>query len=243
MKTKRIFFFLLIISMFTSLSGLVAGCNLVGVRGNGDVKKESRKISSFNGIEVSGAFKVFLKQGSTEELVVETDENILPLVKTEVYGSTLKIETKKPISHVSTLKVYITFKDLNKLDLSGAVDIISEGMLNIPELNFDASGASDTKLDLTIRKLHIDCSGASKIRLNGTAGDVEMDLSGASDILAYDMVAETYDIEISGAGEAQINVTKKIAAEISGAGTVKYKGSPSEIDQNVSGAGSIKKVP
>ena len=57
------------------------------------------------------------------------------------------------------------------------------------------------------------------------------------------MVAETYDIEISGAGEAQINVTKKIAAEISGAGTVKYKGSPSEIDQNVSGAGSIKKVP
>lgn len=243
MKTKKSFLFFLIVSMFTSFSGLVTGCNLIGIHGNGDVKKESRKISSFNGIEVSGAFKVYLKQGPTEELVVETDENILPLVRTEVYGSTLKIETVKPISHVTTLKVYITFKDLNKLDLSGAVDVVSEGMLNIAALDFEASGASDTKLELTVQKLHMDCSGASKIKLIGTAREVEMDLSGASDILAYDLVAETYDLEISGAGEAQINVTKKIAAEISGAGTVKYKGTPSEIDQNVSGAGSIKKVP
>jgi hypothetical protein len=69
-----------------------------------------------------------------------------------------------------------------------------------------------------------------------------MDLSGASDIFAYDLVSESYDLEISGAGNAQINVSKRIHAEISGAGSVKYKGSPTEVDQSVSGAGSIKKV-
>ncbi len=88
----------------------------------------------------------------------------------------------------------------------------------------------------------LDCSGASKIKLTGTAVDVNMDLSGASDIFAFDMPAENYDIEISGAGNAQLTVNKRIRAEISGAGSVKYKGSPTEIDQSVSGAGSIKKV-
>jgi hypothetical protein len=69
-----------------------------------------------------------------------------------------------------------------------------------------------------------------------------MDLSGASDIFAFDMIAENYDIDISGAGNAHLNVSKRIRAEISGAGSIKYKGSPTEIDQQVSGAGSVTKV-
>jgi hypothetical protein len=140
------------------------------------------------------------------------------------------------------MRVYVTVKDLKHIDVSGAVDINTEGRITVPELSIDASGASDSKLELGVQKLKLDCSGASKMRFSGFATDVSMDLSGASDISGYDMLSENYDIEISGAGNAQINVSKKIRAEISGAGSVKYKGSPSEIDQSVSGAGSIKKV-
>ena len=242
MKTMKISSVILLVLIFTGVSGLFASCNVNGIHGNGNVKKEARKISSFNGVEVSGAFKVFLKQGTTEEIVVEADENILPAIRTEVYGSTLKIETKKPINHVTVLKVYVTFRNLDKINLSGAVDVVSDGVIAVPDLVFDASGASDSKLDLTVKRLKINSSGASKIKLGGSAGDVTLDLSGASDIFAFDLLAETYDIEISGAGNAQVNVLKKIRAEISGAGSVKYKGSPTDINQEVSGAGSIKKV-
>lgn len=239
----RFFSTFLFAGLLVGMTSLFAACNIVpGAHGDGNVLKETRKVSTFDGIEVSGAFKIVLKQGATEEVIVEADANLLPLILTEVVGGTLNIETKKPIHHVTVMKVYVTVKDLKRINVSGAVDINTDGRLNGSELSIEASGASDSKLELGVQKLKLDCSGASKMRFSGFATDVTMDLSGASDIFGYDLLAETYYIEISGAGNAQLNVSKKIHAEISGAGNVKYKGSPSEVDQSVSGAGSIKKV-
>jgi hypothetical protein len=243
MKTTRFFSVLMFVSLFLGMSSLFAGCNMVGgAQGDGNVLKENRKVSPFDGIEVSGAFDIILKQGATEEVTVEADANLLPVIRTEVVGGTLMIETRKPVHHVTVMKVYVTVKNLNRIDVSGAVDINTEGRITVPELSIDASGSSDSKLDLAVQKLKLDCSGASKMKFSGSAVEVNMDLSGASDIFAYEMAAESYDIEISGAGNAQLNVSKRIHAEISGAGSVKYKGSPTDIDQSVSGAGSIRKV-
>ena len=213
-----------------------------GTSGDGNVLKETRKVGSFNSIEVSGAFEVMIKQGDAEEVTIETDRNILPLVRTEVSGSTLKIETRKNVNHTTVLKVYVTVKDLNKIELSGAVNVKTDGKLTVPELSIEGSGASDAKMDIAVQKLRLDCSGASKLKFTGTADDVNMELSGASEIFGFDLAAGNFDIEISGAGNAQINVSKKLHAEISGAGSVRYKGTPTEVDQSISGAGSIKKV-
>ena len=243
MKSRKIFTFFLVAGLFASMSGLVAGCHAIpGIHGDGNVLKETRTVSSFDGIEVSGAFQIFLKQGAVEEVVVEADANLLPVILTVVEGTTLKIDTKKPVHNVTTMKVYVTVKDLKKIDVSGAVDIETTGRITVPELSVEASGASDSKFDIAVQKLQLGCSGASKMRFSGIATNVTMDLSGASEIYGFDMVTESYSIDISGAGNAQINVSKSLRAEISGAGSVKYKGSPSEIDQNISGAGSIKKV-
>jgi hypothetical protein len=243
MKTTRFFSKLMFASLFLGMSSLFASCHMIaGTSGDGNVLKETRKVASFDGIEVSGAFDIILKQGPAEEVVVESDANLLPIISTEVVGGTLRIDTKKPVHHVTVMKVYVTVKDLKRIDVSGAVDINSDGRITVPELSIESSGASDSKLEIVVQKLRLDCSGASKMKFSGSATDVVMDLSGASDIFGFDLLAENYDIDISGAGNAQVNVSKKIHAEISGAGSVKYRGSPTEIDQSVSGAGSIKKV-
>jgi hypothetical protein len=243
MKTMKLFSKIMFISLFLGMTSLFASCHVTGgVHGDGNVLKEIRKVPSFDGIEVSGAFDIVLKQGAAEEVTVETDANLLPIIRTEVVGGTLRIETRKPVHHVTVMKVYVTVKNLKNIDVSGAVDISTEGRITVPELSIDASGASDSKLEIAVQKLKLGCSGASKMKFTGTAVDVTMDLSGASDIFAFDMIAENYDIDISGAGNAQLNVSKRIRAEISGAGSVKYKGSPTEIDQQVSGAGSVTKV-
>jgi len=243
MKTTRFFSVFMFVTLFMGVSGLFASCSVVGgAHGDGNVLKETRAVSGFDAIDVSGAFDIILKQGLKEEVTVEADANLLPLIRTDVVGGTLKIDTRKPVQHVTVMRVYVTVKDLKEIDVSGAVDIETDGLITVPELSIDASGASDSKLNIAVQKLKLDCSGASKMKFSGTAVDVSMDLSGASDIFAYEMAAENYDLGISGAGNAQINVSKRIRADISGAGSVKYKGSPTEVDQSVSGAGSIKKV-
>jgi len=242
MKTRFLKSFVLA-SLFIGMSSLFASCNIIGENGNGKVVKQERKVTAFNAIDVSGAFMIYLRQGETESVTVEADENLLPFIRTVVVGNELRIDTKNhPIHHVTVMQVFITLKDLNKISVSGAVDLKTENRLTLNELNLDASGASDSRFDIAVQKLDLDCSGASKIRFSGMAVNVHMDLSGASNIYAFDLPAETYSIDLSGAGEAEINVTKSLDAEVSGAGKVLFKGSPVQIDQRVSGAGSIRKV-
>jgi len=242
MKNIRVISFLMLATLFMGMSSLFASCRIGGTHGDGNVKKETRSVSGFDGIKVSGAFNIILSQGATEEVIIEADENILPLIITKVEGGMLKIYTNKPIHNVTTMKAYITVKDIKRVEVSGACDIVGQTQIKTTELSFDASGASDSKLDIAVQKLKLFCSGASKLKFSGIANEVTVDCSGATDLFAFDLLAESYDIDLSGAGEAEINVSKRIHADVSGAGSIRYKGSPTEIDQNVSGAGSIKKL-
>ena len=221
---------------------LIVSCDVIGEMGSGNVIRQERKVTSFNGIEVSGAFDVKLTQGTPNSVIVEADDNLMDLIRTDVRGSILVIDNKKPISHSKSLKIFITFTELKTIDLSGAVDVESEGKLTLQELAISGSGASDAKLDLDVQRLGIDCSGGSKLKLTGTAKDVEVDASGAVDLFAYDFPAENYKLSISGAGKAEINVSKNLNVDISGAASVHYKGNPTSMYQDISGAGSVKKV-
>jgi hypothetical protein len=49
-------------------------------------------------------------------------------------------------------------------------------------------------------------------------------------------------VEISGAGSAQVFASVRLNAEVSGAGSVDYKGGAPAVDQHVSGAGSVHRV-
>jgi carbon monoxide dehydrogenase subunit G len=243
MKTTKTLSAILFVSLFMGVSTLFAGCRLGVPKGDGNIVKQERKISSFNGIDISGAFNIYLKQGDAESVTLEADENIMQYIRTEVKDGILNVGLKESHYHnTGKINVYITIKGLKSIDLSGAVDLQTQNKLSLSDLSIDVSGAADTRLEMAVQKLTIDGSGASKMSFTGSATEVSMDLSGASEIFAFDMPAESYTISLSGAGTAEINVTKKLNAEISGAGTIRYKGSPSEISQDLSGAGSIKKV-
>lgn len=210
------------------------------IRGNGDVQKETRKIKSFDAIDISSAFKVELTQSGTESLVIEADENILEHIYTEVVGSTLKIYTKGNIRNVNTMKAYISFKMISEIEVSGACDIVGMNKMKFGEFRFDASGASDIELNFTATNVSLDLSGASEINFAGYADKLEIDASGAVDIRALDFEVKKCEVDASGACTVKIFVTEDLEIEASGASTVRYKGKPSlEID--VSGASSVRR--
>jgi len=54
-------------------------------------------------------------------------------------------------------------------------------------------------------------------------------------------MAENTQVELSGAGDAQVFASVKLDVRVSGAADVKYKGNAT-VSQSVRGAGSVKKV-
>lgn len=212
------------------------------ISGNGNVIKQDREISSFTGIEVGGAFHVFLTQGDKESLTVEADENLLEIIETRVRGGVLEIETTENIRDSKALNLYITFKDLDNLDISGACQLNGENKFKLKNLELECSGASDVSIKISAGAIDMDCSGASQIDLFGTAESVNLDLSGASQLDAVELEIAKGTFDISGASHAKVFVTSELKADVSGAGSLKYKGDAKLVEHDVSGAGSIKKI-
>src|SRR5688500_4759608 len=78
------------------------------VRGSGNIVTEARDTGDFKGIDVSSVFQVEIVAGEDFTVEVEADDNLLPLIKTEVRSGVLHIETVERIKSRNGLKVRIS---------------------------------------------------------------------------------------------------------------------------------------
>ena len=221
------------------------GCNAGGnsVQKSGDVVKEDRQVASFKALDVSGAFHIFLSQGNTESLTLECDGEHISDVVTEVKGETLFIYLETAWKNIDsrTMNVYLTFRDLESIELSGAVSLESRDKLKFGDLELDISGAAELEVPMSAEKIEAELSGAAEISLYGTAVSAEIEISGASTLNAEELEVENMSLEVSGASTVKVFVTVSLDAEISGAASVKYKGDP-KVNVERSGVGSFKKM-
>lgn len=229
------------------LSVIQSGCREIlskRVRGNGNIVTESRSISGFDGIDVSGAILVRLSPDSSSGVRIETDANLTEYIVTDVVGNTLKIHSRRSANLRPTRKitVYVAANNLDHFEASGACEIISDQKITHAEsIEIDLTGASKANIELNAPKVNASLTGASKIELRGETKDVRLSGTGASEFDCFQLMAETVSVGISGAGDADVFASKSIDVRVSGAGTVNYKGNPS-VSQNVTGAGRVQKA-
>lgn len=236
--------FLLLVTLIVIL---FSSCDLVGgerIRGNGNVKVENRTISSFDAVYVSGNADLYVKEDSVFSVRIETDENLMEYIITELDGSTLKIRSKDGVNLKSSrsIKVFVSAPSFKHFKASGACDIFSENKItSSATIGIDISGASDVKMELMAPMVEAELSGAGSLTLSGQTKDFSVDGSGSTDINCFDLQTEYTDIELSGAGNANVFASVKLDVRVSGAADVRYKGNAT-VNQKISGAGSVKKV-
>lgn len=242
METRRLFVPLslfILLGLFTTVS---FGCwNIPEDRSTGDFIKEERAVSGFTSLDIGGAFKVYLSQGDREKLVIEADKEEIGEIVTEVVGQKLKISTKAGWGErFHEMSVYLTFKNLDYIDFSGAVEVECEHALSFNDLEMDISGAADIDMEFKADKYNAEFSGASEIDFRGTCKSGYIEISGASEFDAEGLQFEDLSIELSGASETKVYATRKLRIDASGASSIRYKGNPPDVSIDESGASSIK---
>lgn len=244
MKSTRFLLSITQIILMVSFTTMSFGCmNFPQDRGTSTNKiKEDRNVSNFSSLDVGGAFKVYLTQGNAEKLVVEADEDEIKDIVTEVVGGKLKIYMKSNWhGNVGEMSIYLTFKQLESIDFSGAVEVKSENPLTFNDLDMDVSGAAEVTLNMSATKLDAEFSGASELEFTGTCQKGYIEISGASEFEAENIVFTDLVIELSGASEARVNATGELKIDASGASSVRYKGG-AKLTVDTSGASSVKEI-
>ena len=238
---KKAFLFSLIILVFAS------GCREISgrrVRGSGNITTQTRSVSGFNNVDVSGAIDIYVRQDSVTSVKVEADDNLLEYIEVYVDNSTLVVHTENGtrLKPSNKIKVYISNPSYREFEVSGASSIQSENQITSTEtLRVGLSGASDGKMEFNAPRITVDLSGASNVTIRGKTKDFEGGASGASDIRCFDLLTENSDIELSGASGAEIYASVKLAGSVSGASHIKYKGNATT-SVSSSGASGVNKV-
>lgn len=211
-----------------------------------DANAEPRQVGDFKSIQLSNAFTVLITQGSESGVAVSAaDKDLIGNIITKVENGVLKISfdnNQKWTRKNPNLKAYISVKTLERIKASGACDIKIDGTLNASSLTVEMSGASDLTGKINVSNtLDVKLSGASDLTLTGIADQAKIDVNGASEVKAYDFSTSNCSIEASGASSVQITVDKELSAQISGASSVRYKGTANIKDIKTSGASSISR--
>lgn len=233
---------ILLIPSFALLA--FASCNFNQVRGNGHVVSKSFNKTGFKDIDVSSSIDVVLKQGPDYSVRIDAEENMLPLIDVRKEGDKLIVGFRDNISVNPTrdVKVYITAPEFRNLEGSGACTYSNNDVIKGNELQLDLSGACNTHLNVDVNKLGIEASGASEIDVKGKAVYFSVDGSGSTSVSAFQLMSENATIDLSGAGDAEVFASKSLKADLSGAGSVSYKGNPATVNKEISGAGSVHKA-
>ncbi len=237
---KKIHLALVIIAAVT-LGGLSA-CRFNCVHGSGTWYLMTVRVSDFNMISISGDYKVVLKQDSSMSLKVTADDNLQKYIKTEVSGDRLHIYSKRNLCNNDQMTINIGIRNLDELKASGAVEVESDGNIHTQDLHFKLSGATKITMDLNAANVTTSGSGATELNLKGQATSHDIDLSGVGHVYAFDFVVGSCDIQTSGAGHCEVNVLNSLSVHSSGASEVRYKGNPSNVTNDKSGASSVEKV-
>ena len=191
------------------------------VVGSGKIIIETRELGEFDAIELRVAADVHVKIGKPTPLKVEGDDNILPLIKTEVRDGRLVISSDAKFRSKHGVDFKVTVASLKAVEIQGAGDMHVHGLDN--------------------KSFSVDVSGAGDVHVNGKTEQLAVDICGAGDVLAFGLEARAASVSIKGAGDAKVSVAKSLNVVIVGAGDVHYKVDP-KVHKVISGSGDVKRV-
>jgi hypothetical protein len=214
--------------------------------GSGKVITQPRNVGDILAVNVDYPAQVIVRQGDSQSVLIEAEDNLLPHLKTQVRDGALEIfyasSDRMHVNPTKPVKIMIVVNDLNQLNLTSAGEVIIEGF-RTDELDLSLSGAGNTRLnEVSVQNLSVNLSGAGSMTASGTVDNLGLDISGFGSFNGKQLHGQTAIVDLNGAGSATLWVDEQLDAQISGAGTVNYYGS-AHVSQRIYGLGRVTHLP
>ncbi|HEX6225263.1 MAG TPA: head GIN domain-containing protein [Chryseolinea sp.] len=145
------------------------------------------------------------------------------------------------VSGSGSMKVEVEASGDMESDVSGSGDIELDGKCK--NFNSDVSGSGKVMMSLIASgNAEFGVSGSGKIEASGSASRVRTSISGSGKVLAGNLETNSCEVRITGSGDVEINVKNELDANITGSGSVRYKGNPSKVNSHSAGSGHVRKM-
>jgi len=235
-KTRYYTFALVVVSLILVLS--VSACSNWSNFGSGKIVSEERFVDDFDSIYVRGEGTVYLTQGEEVSVVVETDDNLVGRVYTEVKGRTLDLRYASGLfgTHLRPTQGYIyhiTVVDLENVTIEGSAKVFADGVVS-ERLGLDVTGSGQVDIDdLNAGEVQADITGEGKIKLSGETVTQRISVTGDGIFDGRDLEGRYVNVNTKGSSTVTVWATVELDISIVGDGKVQYYG---DVTPNISNA-------
>ena len=205
---------------------------------------ERYNLSDFTAIDADLGADIYIRQADTFSIVIEGPEQGINRMTLRVKDGKLLITKQynwQFWNEFEKVRIYITAPLLVEVAFSGAGNIVFQGKWAGEKLDILLEGAHNvTAKDVDINALKVKLYGVGNLTMGGNAQKARLFLNGTGNIDAYDLKIQNARCVVNGVGRLECYVTEELKADVSGLGSVYYRGDPKNVQSSVSGLGKVK---
>jgi len=218
---------LLAAAVAVALSGVLAACGDVSwepqpspVPGAGNLTTEDRTAGDFTRVSVGAKVKVVAREAPELKVTVEAQQNLLPLIKTEVLDGQLVVNIPPP--GVSTSQPITVTIDAPMIE------------------SFTIGSGATGYVEVVGDRLNLDASGGATLTAIGDIGDARLTTSASSHAEMAELKVARATVALSDGSSATMNVVSSVTGTASGGSTLTLVQKPASVAVETSGGATVQ---
>lgn len=245
---KRNVLFCFILSGFLCLCACRITINASGpetgslsAKGSSTMRTEEREVEKFESLYVSNGINVYVSSGVSNRLKVVADDNLIPLVQTQVSDGRLTVRIKEGVSlkNHNGINVYVAMQRISHLKATSGADIKGTVPFTADEVRMEATSAGAISLELTAQHVHVAITSGADITLKGKAETLQASATSGADLVALGFPVRSCAVSLTSGADASVNVTETISYTVTSGADLKCKGKPRVTGSKVTSGGDV----
>ncbi len=136
------------------------------IKGSRVLAKESDNLDNFHVLEISDNLEVTIFKSNRNSYELEVDENLIDILKFEVYNDILKIYSTKKITSSKKIDIRVNFEDLEEIVIKDDAKLFSKNTIDFKTFSLESRDDSFFDLDLKVDSLVLNLFDKSSGKLN-----------------------------------------------------------------------------
>lgn len=235
------------------IKGIIYSCILFVLlisceKRTGEIIREERKIDYFNEIEINDIFNIYIKQDSTEKIMLEGGENVLPEIITKVEEGVLKIYNENSLRWTrdyERVSIWVTVVNLNKIAMFEPSNVVGLDTVKGDNLTIYAlAGMNEGNLLLNYDYINFGSSHSTggKMTIEGKVNRIRIECYNSLHLDAGNLLAKNVDALNKSIGDISVYCTNELKVNIRNDGNIYYKGNPDSIIAEIKGNGKLIEI-
>ena len=213
------------------------------VFGSGTIIQETRSVIGAMGVNMGIVANMTIEQGVPEELILNTDDNLMAFILSAVQGETLVISNEPGIDLEPSqdIEALLRLDNIDNITHSGVGDITVPDLTET-QIDISLSGVGDIDIsNLDVTNLNVLISGIGDVLIAGQVENQSVALTTLGNYEAENLFSTSADVNISSIGSATVQVSTTLNAHITGSGSVYYIGNP-VVNRTGNGTGNVTQL-